>query len=67
MTDLTQYEMASYHVHAVEVKGEVVWYEPNKRFQWRKIPFSKARKLLARYGLTPEEFLNEKQLWEALQ
>ena len=41
MTDLTQYEMASYHVQAVEVKGEVVWYEPNKRFQWRKIPFSK--------------------------
>lgn len=67
MTDPTQYEFASYHVHAVEVKGEVVWYEPNKRFQWRKIPFSKARKLLASYGLTPEEFLNEKQRWEALQ
>lgn len=67
MTDLTQYELASFHVHAVLVKGEVVWYEPNKRFQWRKISRARAKKLLATYGLTPKQFLDEKQMWEALQ
>ena len=67
MADMTQHELASFRARAVLVKGEVVWYEPNKRFQWRKISPAKAKKLLATYGLTPKKFLDEKQMWEALQ